>query len=672
MVNIAVTSVGSGIGQAVLRSLALSEFDHSVTGLDARPYNSGIHWVQHARIVPEVRHRDAYRERLLSVVDEQRIDVLVPGLDNELPVLSALRAELAESGCTVLVSDEPVVRLSADKLAFANWAAERSLPFVTTVSLPEARDRPGDLDYPVVVKPRGGSASHGVRLVTSPDVLAALAGDDQWIVQPYLEPRLLDGSRANLESAAPDSIEQSHEISAQYVLGDGGAVLGAFVSLNWLKLGVPVRIEPLLDASWTDAGLHVAEQLGSLGARGPLNLQGRVTPDRGVQFFEMNARFTGITGVRALLGFREVEAAIHALHHADETRARSALKVVEPLVGFRHVGDMVVPRTRIEHLVDVGASSLAPRPSGSRVAVSGASGYVGMTTIQHLLDGGSSEVHAIVRTAAAGHELLRLVRADERLHVHVLDLLDREMELPAVDTMLHLAAVRAVGESPEFLYEVNVEGTRRLLQAARDAGAGRFVYLSSQAVYGVARRPPWTEAMQARPETAYATSKWLGELMCRDEVANGLEHVVLRAARAFGLAPGMRWAELPHQFAAKTAKAEPILVHGDGSQRLDLLHVQDLGAALARAADARSALPGRVVLNLGGGHPVSVRALALECVSAARQLGIAEPRIEFLDSTGRGPDFGMDIRRARARLDWSPSTALSDAVRELVRAALPG
>lgn len=668
MITIGVTSVGSGVGQSVLRSLAASGLDHRVVGLDASAHNSGVYWVDAAYLVPWVRDADEYRRRVVEVVSAEGITALIPGLDPELLVLAGMRDELADLGCTVIVSDSDVIAVSDDKLATAEWSSSLGLPFVATRSLPDAQDHADELDYPVIIKPRRGSSSIGIRLALDAASLRDEARDDQMVVQPFLPPR--DRTFAVPDDTGAATLDQLHEVSAQYVVGPTGRILGSFVSLNRLRLGIPVQIEPVVDAAWVEDGRPFVEALIELGARGPINLQGRLDADGHVQFFELNARFTGITGVRTMMGFREVEAAVRALALDDEAGAADALMIDDRLVGLRHVGDMVVGGDRIDTLQAEGSLRAShPRPSARRVVVSGASSYIGRSTIAALVAGGVEEVHALVRSEAAEAELTAEI-SDARLHTHRVDLLDDTIELPPADVVLHLAAIRAADDTPPFLFEVNVEGTRRLLQACRDAGVTRFAYLSTQAVYGLGRPPLWSESLPPRPETPYATSKWLGEEMCREQVAEGMQLVVLRSGRAYGMAPGMRWEEMPHGFARKTAKGEGLTIHGDGSQRLDLVHVRDLADALLRCTTAELPGAGRMVVNLGGGHPVSLRELATAYTDMATALGLDPPPVEHVSRTGTPPSFGMHIRRARALLGWSPATALRDAVRELLEAAL--
>src|SRR5690606_31961439 len=83
---------------------------------------------------------------------------------------------------------------------------------------------------------------------------------------------------------------------------------GIFISKNTLKNGVPVFVDPINPDKfqYLDEILKFVPILESHGVKGPVNIQGRITPN-GLFFFEMNMRFTGITGNRALLGFNEVD-----------------------------------------------------------------------------------------------------------------------------------------------------------------------------------------------------------------------------------------------------------------------------------------------------------------------------------------------------------------------------
>lgn len=629
MTTVGITAVGSGIGQSVLRSLAHSGLDVRLVGMDTGALNSGMHWVDRAHLVPPVSDREAYLHRVREVCEFEGVQVLIPGLDLELPVLAAVRQSL---GPLVLTSSERVIELSFDKLAAHDWFAERGLPFVRTLSLDDARGRAGGLDYPVIVKPRAGSGSVGAALVHGPERLLAVSGGEAMIVQTYLPP---PGAAAPGPGAA---VPQTDEISAQFLIGRDGGLLGEFVSVNRLKAGVPIEVVPVVDEPWVGDARPLAEALSEHGARGPLNLQGRLTSAGTVQFFELNARFTGITGVRAMLGFHEVEAALREFVHGDTEGARRALRVDTTLIGLRHVGDAVVPAGRVAAIVAGRDSGSAPAAASGRVGMTGASGYLG----------------SVLREQLAGTPVQALPR--------------EQPSLEGIDTVLHLGGVRPVaGNSEAEMFRVNVEGTRQLVAAAREAGVRRLVLASSQSVYGTVRPPLWHENQRPAPETAYATSKWLAEQLCRRELAGDMTIVILRLGRLYGLGPGMRWEELPHLFARKVVAGEPLRVQG-GQQRLDFLHVRDAARAVALAVTAALAPGSRTVLNVGGGHPVSLDELVTHYAQAGAERGleIAVQREPAPDA----PSFGMHIRHARALLGWHPEIGVGEAVGELVDAAL--
>ena len=308
----------------------------------------------------------------------------------------------------------------------------------------------------------------------------------------------------------------------------------------------------------------------------------------------------------------------------------------------------------------------------SRVLVTGASGYLGSNIVGALLaDSGVGEVVAGVRDAKAGEALLTTLGGPERLTLRRGLLPDDPWSLDGIDALVHVAGVRpGIGVDDTRILLVNQEGTRRLLERVPGSGVARVVYVSALSVYGWERPPPWRETMAPRPQTAYGISKWVGEFLCRG-LSENVGVAVLRLARVYGLGVGHRlaWTRMPHRFALLAARGETIPIFGTGEQRLDLVHVEDVAEAVRRAAVGPGASR-RSVLNVGGGQPVATRRLAELCVAAAGQLGLSAPAVTSVPQGGEtGPDFGLDIGRARRILGWEPQRELADGLRELVAAA---
>jgi biotin carboxylase len=332
MLTVGITSSGSGVGSAVLRSLALADLDTRTVCLDVAADAPGPHRGHRGRLVPRALDPD-YPAAILETCAQEGIQALIPGLDTELVPLAGIAEDLRAGGCELIASALAVARLLRNKLACSDYFAALGRPFVATVPLArveEILDRHG---FPMVVKPLGGSGSRGVRVAFSRadlDALAEVRGaepDLPWIVQPFLVPAAWGKRRDQVrpwDVYSEFSLNQNDEFMVQVVADGDGSPLGAMASRNVLKDGAIARMRPCQDdpAGATARALAMANDLAGLGLRGPCNFQGRVTAD-GPVFYEINPRFAGGSGGRALLGFNEVEACLRRLA-LGQSRERAA------------------------------------------------------------------------------------------------------------------------------------------------------------------------------------------------------------------------------------------------------------------------------------------------------------------------------------------------------------
>lgn len=670
MLTVGVTAVGGGVGQSVLRALRHSNLQVRTVGLDVRPMSAGLYWADAAYLVPPASAKEKYLGALRTLCHREAVDVLIPGSDPELEPLALGQAQLSDVGCTVIVAGREAIRLCRDKRRLSHFCRERGLPFVATYSVADAQERIDEISFPIIAKPACGSGSVGVRLLYGPNDLRGMSLRAGLVIQPYLPPRAQDSAQPPA-SRTGGRLDQSNELSLQYYVGSSGEVLGRFGSVNRLKDGVPIEVVPDASLPALADGLRLVEALAAVGLRGPVNLQGRLTSE-GILFFEVNVRYTGLTATRAALGYREVDAGIQDFFLNNEEAARHCLDYQPGFAVIRHVEDTIVPKQCIEAVV---SQMRGPAPAASeipaRVLVTGASGYIGVRLIARLLEMPEiQEVRAGVRGHAMAARLKALFENTPRLAPMIGELPYSPWDVEGVETIIHLAACRpSESSSPaNAFFLVNAEGTRRLIETMQDVHATRLIYVSSQSIYGRQRPPPWSEMMPARPETPYGFSKWIGEQLCIHQAS--VQSVVLRSARAYGLGHRMRWDELPHKFARQVGNRKVLTVHGDGQQRIDLVHIEDLCTAIIRACLLPLSQNQSAVFNVGSGRPVSVLQLANVCQAAASELGLPRPVIQHLSVANvDNRNFGMDIRRARARLGWAAAVDLQDGVRELVIAA---
>lgn len=276
--SILVTGTGGGAGQSVLKSL--QDTGHRVIAADGEPLAAGLYTTGKGYVIPYA-NSPSFSGRLLAICRDEQVRLLFPGLDAELPVLSAQREVFARQGTTLVVSEPRVIGICDDKLLTARFLEAQGFPFPRTWTLGEFA---GDtVPFPLVVKPKvGGARSQGVRIVRTAAELAK--------------------ARAELDGAA--FVAQELIEGPEYTCGTvtlEGRCAGAIVLRRVLRDGDTykafVERDPALEAFVT----RVADALQPFG---PCNFQLRVRA--GVPcLFEFNARCSGTTYCRTLAGFNE-------------------------------------------------------------------------------------------------------------------------------------------------------------------------------------------------------------------------------------------------------------------------------------------------------------------------------------------------------------------------------
>lgn len=252
----------------------------------------------------------------------------------------------------------------------------------------------------------------------------------------------------------------------------------------------------------------------------------------------------------------------------------------------------------------------------SRIAlITGASGFVGGHLVRRLAEAGW-QVRALVRATSDTRDLE--AAGAERIvgDLDSMDALARGAD--GADTVFHLAALTiARGEAP--FVRANAQGTRNVVQGvlAAPRRPRRLVYLSSYAACGPARgaRPRRADETP-EPLTAYGRTKLQGEAAVREAEAAGVQTVILRAPPVYG--PGDR-ALLPYFRLVKRrlapAPAGPEL-------RTHMVYVEDLAAALHRAADAP---PGTWAVAEPVEHPWSAVVGAMGAALGTRPVRVPLP-----------------------------------------------
>jgi len=297
-----------------------------------------------------------------------------------------------------------------------------------------------------------------------------------------------------------------------------------------------------------------------------------------------------------------------------------------------------------------------------RCIVTGAAGFIG----SHLVDALLAEGHSVLgiddlstgRTknlAAASAN-----SAFQFLEKNIRDLSKSDLALESCDWFFHLAGRADLVPSivnPVGYFQVNVEGTFRALQLAREIGVKRFLYAASSTCYGIPDTYPTPETAPCKPEHPYALTKLMGEEMVMHwHRVYQLPAVSLRLFNVYG--PRSRttgaYGAVFGVFLRQKLAAVPFTVVGDGSQTRDFTFVSDVASAFV--ATAKSNISGEI-MNVGSGHTYAVNRLVEllggEKTTIPRRPG--EPDCTFADTA-----------KIRARVGWQPSVPLEQGVSRML------
>jgi nucleoside-diphosphate-sugar epimerase len=306
------------------------------------------------------------------------------------------------------------------------------------------------------------------------------------------------------------------------------------------------------------------------------------------------------------------------------------------------------------------------------VLVTGGAGYFGTVVVDQLLARGDRVRILDLNAPAPRPEIdgaVEVVRGDIR---------DRDLVAAAcagVDAVVHSVAQVPLARDRHLFHSVNVLGTAGLLVAAREAGVGKVVALSSSAIFGIPERNPVTEDTPPRPLEAYGRAKVEAEALCREAAAGGLDVTVVRPRTILGHGRLGIFGIL-FEFVAEGA---PVYVLDGGANRYQFVHADDLAEACLRALDR----PGPATYNVGtrdfGTMRETLEALVAHAGTGAsvRSLPSAPARLAMkgLSSVGATPfapyhwllygeSLWFDTTRVEQELGWRSTRSNAEMVVE--------
>jgi len=241
-----------------------------VHGADATPLSPAIRLVDHPHIVPAI-NSGKYIDALADIIRREKINLLIPLIDSELPAVASAVQRFSELSCRALISSESVVQVCRDKLLTYRRLTEVGIDTPATwpwvAAMEQRRHR-----FPYFLKPRSGSAAIGNYVVQSVEELRAFGGRvKDAIVQEFVK-----GTEHTLD-----------------VYVDFEGRVRCVVPRKRLEVRTGEVSKGLIvkDPAIMAVGRHVANTLAE--CRGVITVQCIVTAQGRIRVIEVNPRFGG-------------------------------------------------------------------------------------------------------------------------------------------------------------------------------------------------------------------------------------------------------------------------------------------------------------------------------------------------------------------------------------------
>ena len=301
-----------------------------------------------------------------------------------------------------------------------------------------------------------------------------------------------------------------------------------------------------------------------------------------------------------------------------------------------------------------------------KILVTGNNGYVGTILTEVLLYKGYSVTGLDVNY----FESCSLEPVNQKLKQIVKDIRTVDIDdVVGFDAVIHLAGLSndPLGElNPGLTEEINFHGTVNIARLAKKAGVKRFVYASSQSMYGISDTKNELDEHYSKknPVTAYARTKWEAELELKKMHSNDFVVACFRPSTVFGASPRLRCDVVYNNLVACAYTTGKIEILSDGSPWRPVVHVKDVCQAFIAGLEAPAELVGGKAFNVGiwdGNY--TVRDLA-----EAAQRSVPGSELVFLNEHVDPRSYRVSFKRILSELKdyFKPEWDLDKGGRELI------
>lgn len=658
--TIAISCIGSGVGQSVINSLRLSMLPLKTLGLGTNPFAYGAYDCDVYDYTPNI-YSDGYVDKLIEKCKEYKVDLIIPGLDDEALIFAENEEKFKFSNIKAIYADQELISLCRDKERMSLELNKVVDVFVKSYNRNNIKQdvESGKVQFPLIAKPRGGFASRGIEIILNENDLKKI--NDDHIIQELAIPHQKDPNRGYyLKKVEQYKNPQVSEISIQLVYGPDGNLMGKMASYNKLNNGIPIEVLPYDDQFIWNIIDRLTPELLKMGLRGPINIQGRLT-DQGLKLFEMNPRFTGITGLRALMGFNEVEVCVKEWLGID--KGKNKLHFNQTRFGMRQTADKSVPIIRNSRVAEL-SEKLGQdfKTEGKRVLITGATGYLGRNLIEKLNETGGFEIWAYGRNK---NKTKNALQEEVKFYFDKDDLEKGNIHFGNIDVLLHLGFARP--HKSKSLIAESLKFTNELFTRAAMNHVPAVINISSQSVYGLETEPLWREEDTVCPSSPYAQAKYASELFLDslNSLNNQLFYTSIRLGTLAGGAKGLVKSDFLSKMTLQALGENGLKVVG-GKQQMERLNIWDAVEGITRLLEVNPEKY-KPIYNFSSGETHLLIDIANKIAElTAKNTGMEKVSVVLDTSEDIQMKFGMDSSKFYELVNWKPQRTLDDTIESLI------
>ncbi len=326
-INVLVTGVGGGsFGEQILKALRLAKTKYHLVAADVSRHSTGFEMADTSCILP-FANNESYLSSLVAACRAHSIDVLFPGSENELRLVSKHRQLFLDAGIFLPINSDELIEICLDKNTLFDRLAKNCFEIPQFRRVAELSDIRGFDLFPMVLKPsRGSGGSANVFIAQDPEerdfyARSLLKVYSEFVAQEYVgtpDHEYTVGVLADMDGNLLNSIvlrrylQSALSVRTRIPNRTGREELGAYLTVSTgISQGI-VESFPTLAKQCEDMAL-------SLGVRGTINVQCRFSAGK-AWLLEINPRFSGTTSLRALTGYNEPDLLIrkHLLNERIE------------------------------------------------------------------------------------------------------------------------------------------------------------------------------------------------------------------------------------------------------------------------------------------------------------------------------------------------------------------